>query len=335
MSHLRGVSRAMNQADGCDISFVIVSWNARDYLGRCLGSLRPAVSGLRSEVIVVDNSSSDGSSQMVRDEHPDARLICNDYNAGFARANNQGIEVSNGNYLCLINSDVEVFPDSVRILIDHMDAHPEVGIIGPKVLNTDLSLQHSCRTLPTCRDALFRALKLDTTFPRSSFFGRHQMMNWDYSEIREVGILSGCFWMIRRSALLQTGLLDTRFFFYGEDMDFCRRFHSNGWKVVFYPGAQIVHHGGASSSKEPARFWIEMQRANLQYWLKHNGKASTVAYYSCLVLHNLIRLAGYGAQSMVASGARDAVSVKLEKSRRGLLWLLSSERVRQLMHGGF
>ncbi len=304
-----------------------------EYLSRCLISLRKAAAGLRSEVIVVDNSSDDGSWQMVRGEYPEVRLLRNANNTGFARANNQGIDISNGRYVCLINSDVEVFPDTVRVLLEYMNVHQGVGIVGPKVLNTDHTLQHSCRTLPTLRDSFFRALKLDTTFPNTSLFGSHQMMNWDYSYTREVEILSGCFWMIRRRALEDVGPLDDRFFIYGEDMDFCRRFHTSGWKIIFHPEAQIVHHGGASSGNDPARFWVEMQRANLQYWLKHNGRASTLTYYSCLLLHNLVRVIFFGGQSLIQRRGQDSLGIKLEKSRRGLLWLLSHNTVMWLTGG--
>ena len=214
-----------------------------------------------------------------------------------------------------------------------MDAHPGIGILGPKVLNSDLSLQHSCRKLPTCRDAFFRALKLDTSFPNSRLFAKHQMMHWDYSDTREVDILSGCFWMVRRTALEQVGLLDTRFFIYGEDMDLCRRFRAEGWQVVFYPGAKIVHHGGASSANAPARFWVEMQRANLQYWLKHNGRGSAVVYYFCLILHNLIRVAAFGGQRLAGFGDQESVRRKFERSWRGLIWLLSTSELPRLIRG--
>ncbi len=305
-----------------------------EYLSRCLISLRKAAAGLRSEVIVVDNSSDDGSWQMVRGEYPEVRLLRNANNTGFARANNQGIDISNGRYVCLINSDVEVFPDTVRVLLEYMNVHQGVGIVGPKVLNTDHTLQHSCRTLPTLRDSFFRALKLDTTFPNTSLFGSHQMMNWDYSYTREVEILSGCFWMIRRKALEDVGPLDDRFFIYGEDMDFCRRFHTSGWKIIFHPEAQIVHHGGASSGNDPARFWIEMQRANLQYWSKHNGRASTLAYYSCLLLHNLVRVIVFGGQSLAEIKHKEGAHPELESNWRGLLWLLSPNTVMWLTGGG-
>lgn len=313
--------------DRCDVSFIIVSWNAKELLRECLESLKVATGGLDVEVIIVDNASTDGSVEMVREEFKEALLLQNDYNAGFAEANNQGIGIARGDFLCLVNSDVHVFPDSIKNILEYLKLNPGVGMLGPKALNRDGSRQTTCRTVPTLRSSFFRALALDTTFPNSSLFGSHFMTNWNYDETREVDILGGCFWMIRRPAIEQVGLLDTRFFMYGEDMDFCRRFHSAGWKVIFYPGAQITHYGGGSSSNAPARFWVEMQRANLQYWIKHRGRLSVLSYYLCLVLYHGVRVAGLSARGLLRRNISDSSKTTLEKNRRGLDWLLSLSTV--------
>jgi GT2 family glycosyltransferase len=317
----------------CEVSFVIVSWNAKDYLRECLASLSAASRGMDTEVIVVDNASSDGSWMMVRDEFPTVKLLRKETNAGFARANNRGIESAHGRYLCLVNSDVHVFPEAIKTILEYMEAHPDVGLVGPKALNGDRTRQPTCRTLPTLRSSFFRALSLDTAFPRSLLFGSHFMTNWDYDQTREVDILGGCFWMIRRSALQGVGLLDTQFFMYGEDMDFCRRCHAVGWKVIFHPAAQIIHYGGASSSNAPARFWIEMQRANLQYWIKHRGRASVLAYYACLLLHHGVRVAGLAARRCLGSNHRDAVRANFDKNWRGLKWLLAPGTLSAVVRG--
>jgi GT2 family glycosyltransferase len=313
--------------DRCDVSFIIVSWNAKNLLRECLESLKAATGGLDAEIIIVDNASTDGSVEMVRDGFKDVLLLQNNFNAGFAQANNQGIAIARGNYLCLVNSDVHVFPDSIKNILDYMKLHSDVGMLGPKALNRDGSRQTTCRTVPTLRSSFFRALALDTTFPNSSLFGSHFMTNWNYDETREVDILGGCFWMIRRPAIEQVGLLDTRFFMYGEDMDFCRRFHSAGWKVIFHPGAQITHYGGGSSANAPARFWVEMQRANLQYWIKHRGRVSVLSYYCCLLLYHGVRVAGLSARGLVRRGTSDSSQATLEKNRRGLNWLLAPSTI--------
>jgi hypothetical protein len=318
-----------------DISFIIVSWNGKDYLRQCLESLSEAIRNFRCEIIVVDNASTDGSWQMVRDEFPDVILLKNTNNEGFADANNRGINASQGKYLCLINSDVKILPNSISRLYDYIERHPDVGMLGPKVLNGDKSLQPSCRTLPTLGSSLFRAFMLDTCFKNSPVFAKHNMTHWNYSDTREVDILSGCFWLIRHDALREVGALDPRFFMYGEDMDFCKRFKESGWKIVFFHEAEIIHFGGASSANDPGRFWTEMQRANLQYWLKHFGKARTLLYYMCLLLHNFFRIAGFGVQRVLGLWSNEKKRTKFFSSWRALKWLLSISTMRSLIHGQF
>ena len=180
-----------------DYSFIIVSWNAQAYLRQCLDSIKTESKGLDVEVIVVDNASSDGSPEMVQAEYPWVVLIRNDANVGFARANNQGIAISSATYLCLLNSDVVIHPGCLVQMRDFLDANPQIGLAGPKVLNSDGTLQSSCRKAPTLRSVLFRALALDTLFSRSSTFGAHFMTNWDHDDVRVVDILSGCCWFAR------------------------------------------------------------------------------------------------------------------------------------------
>jgi GT2 family glycosyltransferase len=306
-----------------DVSFVIVSWNAKDYLRKCLRSLADACARLEHEVIVVDNGSSDGSPEMVEAEFPEVRLIRNAHNAGFAAANNQGLAIARGRYLALVNSDVELFPDTMERLIAFMEAHPDVGLLGPKVLNADRTIQPSCRTFPSLRSWLFRTLALDTAFPRSRLFGEHFMTHWSRDEVRDVDVLSGCFWLIRRSAYEQVGGLDTRFFMYAEDMDLCRRYRQAGWRTTFCPEGQIIHYGGASSGNAPVRFWIEMQRANLQYWKKHHGTVSTIALYLLLIAYHSLRVPAFAMLRLLgrqAASPREAD--KLRMNLRTLAWLL-------------
>lgn len=321
----------MNAEVKFDLSFIIVSWNAKEYLRECINSLYDNLQDLQYEIIVVDNASTDGSWEMVRDEFPGVYLIINSDNLGFAEANNKGIEISKGKYLCLINSDVKVIRHSVESLYHYIENYPKVGIVGPRVLNGDLSLQPSCRTFPTLRSSFFRALKLDTRFKKSAYFAQHFMTDWNYDDTRDVDILSGCFWMIRRTALYNVGLLDTQFFIYGEDMDLCKRFHEAGWKLVFCHNAEIIHYGGASSSKNPSRFWIEMQRANLQYWLKHNNITSAYVYYACLLLHNFLRLIGLSTQKIIGLSLSEKAKTRLNSSKSSLKWLLSGYTIENLI----
>lgn len=297
-----------------DFSFVIVSWNAKDYLRECLDSITAESSGLAIEVVVVDNASSDGSPELVHDEYPWVVLVRNDANVGFARANNQGIALSSGTYLCLVNSDVVLHPGCLTAMKAFLDARPDIGLAGPRVHNRDGSLQPSCRMAPTLRSVFFRALALDTLFPRSATFGAHFMTHWDHDDVRAVDILSGCCWFARRRAVEDVGGLDETFFMYGEDMEWSLRFRRGGWAVVFNPAATITHYGGASSARQPTRFFVEMQRADLQYWRMHHGPSSFVAYYAAVVLQHAVRAGGHSVMWLVRPSGRERSATKVRGS---------------------
>ena len=246
------------------VSVIIVSWNAKSYLEQCLASLTDRVCRYPMEIIVVDNASTDGSPECVRDCFPYVRLIRNNSNLGFARANNIGIAASTGKYVCLINSDVKVLDDCITRLVEYCETHPDVGMVGPRIIGGDGLLQRSCRGFPSLWNMFCRALSLDAHFPRIKAFSGYALAYWPHDTQAEVDILSGCFWLIRKGSLTKVGLLDETFFMYGEDMDWCRRFWSGGWKLVFLPSATAIHYGGASSANAPVRFQAEMQRADLQ-----------------------------------------------------------------------
>ncbi|MBI5644306.1 MAG: glycosyltransferase family 2 protein [Deltaproteobacteria bacterium] len=289
-----------------DISFIIVSWNAKKYLLECLESIESSSGGYKKEIIVVDNGSSDGSPEAVRKLFPHVKTVLNAANLGFARANNIGIEKSSGRYLCLINSDIKLLKDCVPRLIDFMEAHPEAGMAGPMVLNPDLTLQRTCRKFPTLLRSFLTAIGLDAIYKDLAFF--------PHKGIEEVDILSGCFLMVRRKALEEAGLLDERFFFYAEDKDWCKRFRDCGWKVVYFPEALAIHYGGGSSANAPVRFYIEMYRANLKYWEKHHGRSSKYVFVLITILYQIIRILK-GCLLLVLIPARRGVNLhKINRS---------------------
>jgi len=297
-----------------DVSVIIVNWNTKDHLIKCLGSLVEEQGRYSQEVIVVDNASSDGSSDAVANQFPQVKLIRNNENLGFARANNIGIRVSTGQYVCLINSDVIVQNGCIEKLVEFMDKNSSAGLAGPRILNPDGSLQISCRHFPSLWNNLCQVLGFNKLFPKSVFFSEPFMKYWAHDQIRKVDALSGCFWMVRRKALDEVGLLDEDFFFYGEDIDWCRRFHNAGWDVKFYPGAEAIHFGGASSSNAPIRFYLEMQRADLQYWEKHHGRLGQSAYWMIILLRQLVRLPGYVLIYIFRSCAQTNAIFKLKRA---------------------
>lgn len=302
------------------LSAVIVSWNAKEYLRGCLESIRRAGYPGPLEIIVVDNASSDGSAEMVRDEFASVTLIRNASNLGFAKANNIGIRRCSGSYVALINSDVDVLRNCLSVLVAHMEQSPATGLVGPHVTGGDGRQQRSCRGAPTLWNMLCRALALDSVFPRSRIFNRYFMGHWSHATRLPVDILSGCFWLTHRRALDSVGLLDEQFFIYGEDMDWCKRFRVAGWGVEFIPEARAVHYGGASSSNAPVRFFLEKQKADAQYWRKHHSPAALGCYRLISLLHHGLRVVGYSLVA-VSTGKTDARH-KSERSLACLRWLI-------------
>jgi GT2 family glycosyltransferase len=306
------------------VSVIIVAWNGRDYLMECLGSLSAAACRVPFEIIVVDNASSDGSPEEVANRYPGVRLIRNSENLGFSKANNIGLSASVGRYLCLVNSDVKVLPHCISQLVDYCEANPKVGMVGPRVLGGDGKLQRTCRGFPSLWNMFCRALALDALFPGNKAFNGYKLYHWKQDSLQQVDILTGCFWMIRRDALKQVGLLDEDFFMYGEDMDWCKRFWKKRWPVVFVPSAEAIHYGGASSSNSPIRFYIERHRADLQYWKKHHSKLSVAGFLAISCLHLFLRASAYSIAGLLSRSARETYQYKARRSLLCLKWLFSS-----------
>lgn len=308
------------------VSVIIVSWNARDYLEQCLDSLAVGACDYPIEVVVVDNASNDGSPDMVRTKFPQVRLIETGANLGFAKANNVGIRQSQGKYVCLVNSDVRVLAGCITRLVDFCEAHPDTGMAGPLVYGGDGKVQRSCRGFPSLWNMFCRALALDELFPGSAWAGGYLLPHWKQDTQRAVDILSGCFWLVRRDALDKAGLLDENFFMYGEDMDWCKRFWANGWQIMFVPSAEAIHYGGGSSANAPLRFFIEKQRADLQYWRKHHCWLAQKVYFLICCLHHLLRMIGYACAWLSRRGEVSTWRYKMVRGWRCLQWMVGAYR---------
>jgi hypothetical protein len=253
------------------LSIVIVSWNVKEYLVSCLRSIEENGPNHEFEIIVVDNASADGSVDAVRDSFPQVDVIANKDNRGFAAANNQGIEKSQGQYLLLLNPDTIVHPGSLDILIKFMDYDKDVGACGPKLLNEDRTTQRSVRRFPTFRAALYR----HTIFRRIGLFRRQYkrwlMKDFSYDTQTELDQLMGAALMVRRSVMDQVGWMDERFFMYYEEVDFCYRVKKAGWRVVFVPAAMITHFGGRSSAQIPVENSAMFLTSMLKFFRKNRG----------------------------------------------------------------
>lgn len=309
-------------ATATDVSIVIASWNAKRHLLDCLRSIDADEGGVSIETIVVDNASSDGSPEAVEQEFPRTILIRNSENLGFARANNIGIKRASGRYVCLMNSDVLVRPGALGALVLFMDSRPTVGLVGPRVLNPDGSLQASCRRFPGFANSLSRAFAAHRLLPRSSRFGAEMMTYWNHDTERSVDAISGCFCLARREALRDVGLLDERFFLYSEDVDWCMRFHTARWDVRFCPAAEAIHFGAASSSAAPQHFAVEMQRARLQLYRKHYSRAA-VAYLAALIfVHHVVRVVPRLLLYVIRPSRRRSLKAKIGEHVACLRWML-------------
>jgi GT2 family glycosyltransferase len=277
-----------------DIAVIIVNWNAREDLRACLQSLyaRPEP-GLKVAVWVADNASADGSEAMVRSEFPDVHLLVNDDNFGFSKASNQAIAQSDSRYVFLLNSDAFVHPGALETLVSWADAHPRTGIVGPKVLNLDDSLQSSCRRFPTLGAGFFRNTYLGRLFPDNKYAQDYLMTEFDHAEVRDVDWVSGCAMLIRREMIAQIGALDERFYMYCEDVDICKHAWEFDWSVTYVPDAVVTHAIGRSSDKNADAMIREFHRSWYEYDIKHHpdsGPLRRTAVWAGLWLRAAVRI---------------------------------------------
>jgi hypothetical protein len=253
-----------------DLSIVIVSWNVRDLLHQSLRSIYRETKHSNIEVFVVDNNSHDGSVTMVRANFPGVYLIANPTNVGFAAANNQAIKHAHGRYVLLLNPDTLIIEDALDQSIIWMDNHTSVGIMGCRLLNPDRTPQPSVRRFPTISAMSLTLLKLHRLFPRTTTLGRYLMSDFDYTRTQSVDQVMGAYFLIRRAALNQIGLLDEGYFIWFEEVDYCARAKKLGWPVIYFPGVSIVHYFGQSFRQVLSwRKQIILNNSLFRYFTKH------------------------------------------------------------------
>jgi N-acetylglucosaminyl-diphospho-decaprenol L-rhamnosyltransferase len=253
------------------VSVIVVNWNTRTLLERCLRSVYEATSPeVELEVIVVDNASHDGSAQMVSDRFPQASLIACATNLGFARANNLAMRRATGSYFLLLNPDAELEKDALSILAQHAEAHPRAAVVGPRLLNSDGSAQSSRRRFPTAVTGLIESTVLQRWMPDSPVLRRYYVLDRGDGEVQETDWLVGACLLVRATAVAEVGLLDEGYFMYSEEMDWCRRFAKAGWKTIYSPDARVVHHGGQSADQDLYSRHVRFQHSKCRYFEKHH-----------------------------------------------------------------
>jgi GT2 family glycosyltransferase len=296
-----------------DISFVIVNWNTKDLILQCIDSLISKKGNYTQEIIVVDNASCDGSSNAIKEKHPEVQLIQNSQNLGFAKANNIGIKKSEGAYICLLNSDIQVLDNTISFMINYMNNNKDVGLSGPKILWPDMTLQHSCMNYPSIRTHICETFLLNRLFSHSALFSGEYMFFFNHDKSIKVDWLIGCFMLIRREVLENVGLLDELFFIYSEETDLCKRMHEAGWEIVFLPEVSAIHHNASSSNKNPVRFSAEQTLSALKYCKKHRALSVRVFFLLLILFHHSTRLAMCYFMHMFNMKNRKSIEALIEK----------------------
>lgn len=256
-----------------DLSVIVVSYNTKDLLEQTIESVVKTTSNINYEIIVSDNDSTDGSPEMVKAKFPKVRLIENKANWGFSKGNNIAIKKAKGRYILLLNSDTVVKKDCLEKSLRYMDGHKDVGVLGCKVVLPSGELDHACkRGFPTPEASLYYMLGFHKFFPRNPKYGAYLASHIRDDQVAEVDALMGAFMMLPREVIGQVGMLDENFFMYGEDLDWCYRIKAAGYKVIYYPKAEIIHYKGSSSKKKRGKTIYEFHRAMILFYNKHYKK---------------------------------------------------------------
>jgi GT2 family glycosyltransferase len=257
-----------------NLEIIIVNFNTEKFLEQCLNSIYANKPAGDFKVWVIDNNSKDRSREMVREKFKQVVLIENDENLGYAGANNIALRLAQGKYILILNPDTVIQPGSLDIMIGFMDKHSEVGVLGPKILNSDGTLQRCCRSFPALGQMFFEDTLLNRIINKNRLVGKYRMSGWDYNDIREVDQPMGSALMLRKKALKQVGLMDERFFMYYEDVDLCYRIKKEGWKIYLNPQAQVIHYGGQSHRWAVNEMFLEQYRSRYKFFKKHYGRLS-------------------------------------------------------------
>jgi GT2 family glycosyltransferase len=270
----------MTRSTSLVVSVIIVSFNTRDLLKRCLQTLADQAGAIPYETIVVDNASKDGSADMVQTEFPATKLIRSDVNLGFAGANNRGFEVASGKYIVLLNSDAFLCAEALPTAVEKMEVDPTIGLGGGRLLGSDDSWQPSARMFPSLLNDFLAISGLASRYPLSRFFGRSDRTWADPGEPAKVDWVPGAFSIIRREVLDRIGFFDKRFFLYYEEVDLCQRIQQGGYSIWYWPDVMVVHLGGESSktvnhlhlTSTGSQLTLWRMRSGLLYYRKHHGR---------------------------------------------------------------
>ncbi len=270
-----------------DLSIILVSYNTRELLLRCLEEIFRQRGKGTLEVFVIDNASRDGSAEAVARTFPQVRLIRNAENAGFARAVNQGLSAASGRNRLLLNPDAVADRETIEAMADYLDTHFEAGAVGPQLLHEDGRLQNSIAPFPTLATELLNKSLLTRLFPKR-YPGKHR----EFAGPTEVESLIGACMMVRGEVVDQVGMLDEGYFFFLEETDWCLRISRAGWKIIFLPGRKVLHLQGKSASQNLTAARIEYYRSRDRFFTLHRGRTAAALLRAGLVVKLLVECTG-------------------------------------------
>lgn len=300
-----------------DLCIIIVNWNTKEFIIRCLEDLRSVAINNSLEVIIVDNGSIDGSSAEIRRFFPNFKLIENEKNLGFAKAVNQGLEITKAKYILILNPDTLIKNESIRILITFMEDYKDVGIAGAQLLNEDGSKQNSIANFPSLATELLNKNILRWVFPKR-FPGKERQ----YPEPIEVDSVIGACMMVRREAIEQVGLLDEEYFLFFEETDWCYRMKKAGWKVFHVPQAEVIHLQGKSAEKEKEKAKVEYYRSRYIFFKKNRGAFQWSILLLGLMLKLIFSFIIWGILNLFTFFSLDRLKRKFRIYAYLLLWHL-------------
>ena len=278
----------MEAGEPMDLSIVIVNWNSKDYLQKCIASIMDSKTEIRFEIVVIDGGSFDGSGEMLKQCYPQVKFIQSDKNLGFAKANNVAFKASSGSHILFLNPDTEVVIPAIDILFDQMQKLSRAGAIGCKLLNADGSVQTSCiQSFPTILNQLLDSEFLRALFPNSRLWGMASLFS-PATGPAEVEVLSGACIMMRRSLFEQIGQFSEDYFMYAEDMDLCYKVRQAGYENYYIPTATVLHFGGGSTQQRPSDFAVVMMRASVCRFLRKTRGEMYGSGYRCSMLISAI-----------------------------------------------
>ena len=278
------------------LSVVIVSYNTRELTLRCLQTLTEELAGIAAEIFVVDNASQDGSPAAITEAYPHVRVLLNPSNQGFGAANNQAFALAAGLYLLLLNSDAFPRPGAIASLMNFLDQQTDVGVVGPRLLNPDGSLQRSCFRFTTPLQAWMENLWIGKLLPAGSALGDYQ--GWNHAQTRDVDFCIGACLLVRRAVYQQVGGFDEQFFMYQEEADWQKRIIEHGWRVVFTPSAEVVHIAGASGKDEQVRINQHFFDSLDRYVLKHHHLVGFLLLRAAMLVGSLLRGIGWSVMAL-------------------------------------